>query len=176
MKIRLATSRDSDAIGQVHLDAFPADEGESVAKLAVELLAEKTQQPVISLVAETAGAVVAHVAFSPVTVEGDERFQGHILAPLGVKSDFQKQQLGSRLVEHGIQQLSASGVNVILVYGDPAYYGRFGFSADAAAPYHAPYKLQYPFGWQALVLNQHQPERSPVTIRCVAALCDQGLW
>ena len=45
------------------------------------------------------------------------------------------------------------GVNVVFVYGDPKYYGKFGFSAEVASAYSPPYELQYPFGWQAVALN-----------------------
>ena len=126
--------------------------------------------------AEIEGIVVGHVAFSPVTIDNDEDFFGHILAPLGVKPDYQKRGIGSMLIENGMEQLLRMGVNVLFVYGDPEYYRRFGFSADAARRYIAPYKLQYPFGWQAIVFNECNIAKSPVTITCVTSLCDPQLW
>jgi putative acetyltransferase len=98
------------------------------------------------------------------------------LAPLGVKPDCQKRGIGSKLIEYGTHQLSVMGVSVVFVYGDPKYYGRFGFSAGAAHPYIPPYKLQYPFGWQALVLNACDIEKTPVSITCVTSLNDPKLW
>ena len=145
MSIRIAISLDRDDVRDVHLCAFPEGEREIVSKLAINLLSERTTPQTISLVAETEGAVVGHVAFSPVTIDNNEDFQGYILAPLGVKPDYQKRRIGSKLIESGMQLLSKMGVNILFVYGDPEYYSKFGFSADVADRYIPPYKLQYSY-------------------------------
>ncbi len=75
-----------------------------------------------------------------------------------------------------MQQLSNMGVNILFVYGGPKYYSRFGFSADAAARYTPPYRLQYPFGWQAIALNECSIEEAPIKIACVTSLCNPELW
>lgn len=176
MHIRLATALDRDDIHSVHWSAFAEDERAMVSRLAVNLLAEKTAPRTISLVAETDGVGVGHVAFSPVTIDDDENLQGYILAPLGVKPDYQKHRIGSQLVASGIQQLSRMGVDILFVYGDPEFYRRFGFSADAAKRYIPPYMLQYPFGWQGIALNERRTGKPSVPITCVASLCDPALW
>lgn len=176
MNIRIATTRDRDDIQGVYASAFPKGEGEIVSRVAVDLLAESTVPPTISLLAEADGAVVGHVAFSPVTLDGDASCQGYILAPLAVQPEYQQRRIGSQLVEHGMRQLAAMGVNIVFVYGDPDYYGRFGFSADAAHKYVAPYQLEHPFGWQAMVLEECDIEKAAVAITCVDALDDPKLW
>ena len=176
MHIRVATSLDRDSIHSVHWAAFAESERELVSKLAVDLLSEKASPPVISLVAESEGVVVGHAAFSPVTFENNENLQGYILGPLGVKPDYQKHRIGSNLVERGMGQLSRSGVNILFVYGDPEYYGKFGFSVDAAERFIPPYDLEYPFGWQSITLNEHSIEGSSIKIACVTSLCDPALW
>jgi len=176
MHIRTATRLDREAIRAVHLAAFAGNEREDVARIAVDLLAEETTPGIISLVAEDEGGVIGHVAFSPVSTDSDERLLGYILAPLGVLPACQEQRVGTRLVENGLRRLSAMGVDFVLVYGDPDYYGRFGFSADAAGRYIPPYELAYPFGWQGLVLDGDIADGPPVRIGCVPALCDPALW
>jgi putative acetyltransferase len=176
MNIRIATNKDRDAVRRVYSCAFSEGESEIVSQLAIDLLSEKTMPQTISLVAETDGAVVGHAAFSPVIIDNHENLPGYILAPLGVKPDYQKRHIGSKLIEYGMQQLSVKGIHVVFVYGDPTYYSRFGFSADAARQYTAPYKLHYPFGWQAIVLNECDVEKPPVGITCVSSLCDPKLW
>jgi putative acetyltransferase len=176
MHIRTATDFDGDAIRSIHLAAFADEEKEIVSELAVNLLHEDTTPPTISLVAESPGRVVGHVAFSPVKIGSDDAMQGYILAPLAVLPEYQNQRVGSKLIEAGQQRLLQQGVQVLFVYGDPHYYGRFGFSTDGAALYDAPYTLQYPFGWQALPLNRGGSPESPVTITCVASLSDPQLW
>ena len=176
MNIRIATNKDRDAISTIYSSAFPKDESETVAKLALDLLSEDATPRTISLIAESDGSVVGHVAFSPVGVPNNETCQAYILAPLAVQSDYQQRGIGSRLVEYGMQQLSMMGVNVVFVYGDPNYYGRFGFTADAARNYTPPYNLQYPLGWQAKVLKACAIDKEPVAIQCVASLADPKLW
>jgi putative acetyltransferase len=176
MNIRIATNQDRDDIKKVYSSAFPEGESKIVAKLAIDLLAENSISQTISLVAEIDDSVVGHVAFSPVVLENNENCQAYILAPLAVLADYQKRSIGSALIEFGMQQLSEIGVNVVFVYGDPKYYERFGFNADIARVYTTPYKLEYPFGWQARVLNECTIEKTPVTINCVAALCNPKLW
>ena len=176
MDIRLATNGDRDDIQRVHWCAFPEGESKVVSKLAIDLLTETTTPQTISLVAETDGTVLGHVAFSPVKIDNNERFQGYILAPLGVNPDYQRAGIGSSLVEYGFRKMSGVGVNMVFVYGDPGYYSRFGFSTDAAHQYATPYKLQYPFGWQAIVLKEGDVEGLPAVITCVASLCDPKLW
>ena len=176
MHIRIATSLDRDDVREVHLCAFPKGEREIVSKLAVNLLFEETTPQTISLVAETGGAVVGHVAFSPVAIDNNENWQGYILAPLGVKPDYQNCHIGSKLIDRGMQQLFKLGVNILFVYGDPKYYSRFDFRADVADQYTPPYKLQYPFGWQAIALNDTNIAKSSIKIACVNSLCDPELW
>ena len=176
MNIRIATNRDREDVQRVHLCAFPEVEREIVSTLAIDLLSEKTTPQTISLVAEYDDAIVGHIAFSPVIIENNEDFQGYILAPLGVKPDYQRRRIGSKLIEYGMKQLSDMAVHVVFVYGDPKYYSRFGFNADAASQYTAPYKLQYRFGWQAIVLKECNFEKTPVAITCVTSLCDPKLW
>ncbi len=176
MQIRTATQQDRDRIRRLHFSAFAEGEREMVSQLAVSLLSEETTPEIISLVAETEGAVVGHVAFSPVTIDSNEDLQGYLLAPLGVQPEYQHRRIGSQLIESGMRRLSALGVDLLFVYGDPKYYGRFGFRADVAGPYIPPYKLQYPFGWQAIALKKCRAEKVPVPIDCVASLRDPTLW
>ena len=119
---------------------------------------------------------MGHIAFSPVEIDHNENCQVYILAPLAVQTDYQKRGIGSTLIKYGMQQLSAMGVNIVFVYGDPNYYERFGFDADTARNYTTPYNLQYPSGWQAIVLNEYAMEKIPVAISCVTSLCDPKLW
>jgi putative acetyltransferase len=174
--IRLATRCDREAVREIYLRTFPDGENQIVSTLAVNLLSEATSPDTISLVAESDGALEGHIAFSPVTIESGKNWQGYILAPLGVAPEYQRRGIGSRLVGNGMERLSSTGVNVLFVYGDPKYYGRFGFKADLASRYSPRYELQYPFGWQAIALNECNPEQENVSISCVASLSDPELW
>ena len=176
MNIRLATTQDRNDIKRIYSSAFPKGENEIVSKLAIDLLSETTTPQSLSLIAEADDSVVGHVAFSPAGIDNNENCLAYILAPLAVHPDYHKRRIGSMLIEYGMQQLSAMGVHIVFVYGDPKYYARFGFNADIARSYTAPYNLEYPFAWQAIVLKECALENEPVTISCVTSLCDSKLW
>lgn len=172
MSIREATAHDIAAIRKVYDSAFPAEECDTVGQLACALLTEEASLKVLSLVAKQEAKIVGHVTFSPIFEAASDQYIGYILAPLAVSSNHQGCGIGTKLVEHGIRQLTEDGASIFLVYGDPKYYGRFGFQNEGAERFIPPYKLQYPFGWQVLNLN----DTAPVKIRCVEALCRPELW
>ncbi len=175
-RIREATRLDLESIREVHSRAFAEGERQIVSTLAVNLLSNETSPETIALIAERNGTVVGHIAFSPVTIDGNEAWTGYILAPLGVTPEYQGIKIGSKLIESGIARISDIGVTVLFVYGDPNYYGKFGFKAEAASRYLPPYVLQYPFGWQAIILNEVGSLQSTANISCVTSLCDSKLW
>lgn len=176
ISIREVTRQDREAIHSLLKLVFAGPEEESVSRLAVELVDDESVPPTLSLVAETEGQLVGHVAFSPVTLVGEGAPQGYLLAPLGVKPDRQKGGIGTRLVETGVDTLRRRGVGFLLVYGDPAYYGRFGFNAEDAVRFVPPYELEHPFGWLAVSLSEKPLPERPARVSCVAPLCDPELW
>ena len=175
MSIRIASHSDASPIHDIHFQAFHESERTVVARLAVALLHESTIPETLSWVMVSDQEVIGHVAFSPVWAE-DSALCGYILSPLGVKPSHQAQGIGSRLVHHAKKWFSDAGINTLFVYGDPAYYERFGFDADLARQYIPPFKLSFPDGWLAVVLNDHSSTQAPVRLRCVDALNDPSLW
>lgn len=176
MKIRTATQDDADAVRCVYMSAFPEGECDLVSGLAVDLLTEEASPSVLSLVSEVDDTVVGHVAFSPVTIRDTKEHIGYILAPLAVNPHYQKRGIASQLIESGIDRLSALGSGVLLVYGDPEFYSRFGFSSDHAERYTPPYQLQHVFGWQGRALGDSDDRLSAVSISCVSSLVNPALW
>ncbi len=116
------------------------------------------------------------MALSPVTISDTRELLGYMLAPLAVSPDYQNCGIGSHLIENGIERLSVLGTGLVLVYGDPKFYGRFGFRVEAAARYTPPFQLQYPFGWQGMELGVQKALRSAVNISCVASFSNPALW
>ncbi|WP_312316081.1 N-acetyltransferase [Stenotrophomonas sp.] len=83
----------------------------------------------VSLVAEEGGALVGHVALSPVTLsDGSEDWYG--LGPLSVAPAQQGRGVGSALMQAALAALEERGAAGCVLLGDPGYYGRFGFRAD----------------------------------------------
>jgi putative acetyltransferase len=123
--IREERVEDVDAIRAVNVSAFETD---AEAQLVDAL--RDAGRLTISLVAELDGRVVGHIAFSPVTAANGARGLG--LAPLAVMLLHQKQGVGATLLRAGLAAARAAGAPFVVVLGEPAYYGRFGFTAAPA--------------------------------------------
>ena len=82
----------------------------------------------LSLVAESDDEIVGHILFSPVTIEdGSGSTQGMGLAPMAVMPNRQRQGIGSKLIEAGVEILGERGCPFVIVLGHPEFYPRFGF-------------------------------------------------
>jgi putative acetyltransferase len=72
------------------------------------------------------------------------------LAPVAVRVGRRRQGIADRLIRVGIDLARAGGWQALFVLGEPDYYGRFGFSASAAARYDCvyagPYLMALPLG------------------------------
>ncbi len=151
--MRPETAGDADAIRAVHLKAFPtAAEAELVDRLRADSDSE------ICLVAELAGDTVGHVMLSRMSVRGDGRaFRALGLGPIGVLPRAQGGGVGFDLIRGALAIAGTLGEEVVFVLGEPDYYRRFGFSAEAAAPFASPYAGPF---FMALWLRPQAP--SPV--------------
>jgi putative acetyltransferase len=176
MNIRLTQETDLDSILKVIESAFSDEENKVIMNLVQELSREVTSPSIKSLVAEVDNQVIGYVSYSPIFLKSDSRMSGYILAPLAVSPENQKQGVGSNLIKSGIEMLTKDGVGVVLVYGDPAYYGRFGFKEEIGHSFVPPYTLQYPIGWAGLMLNDTPFPEQPIQFECVSALSKPDLW
>ena len=176
MTIRLAQKADLDSILKVVETAFSDEENKVIKNLVLELSKETASPSIKSLVAEVDNQVSGYVSYSPIFLKSDTNITGYILALLAVSPEHQKQGLGSNLIKSGIDMLTKDGVGVLLVYGDPTYYGRFGFKEEIGQSFVPPYPLEYPFGWTGMMLNDAPIPEQPIQFECVSALSKPDLW
>lgn len=87
----------------------------------------------VSLLADVAGTIVGHVAFSPVAWDGHGQWAG--LGPVSVDPDYQRRGIGDSLIREGLSRIRSSGFDGCVVLGEPGYYGRFGFVPDGRLTY-----------------------------------------
>ena len=130
MIVRPEGPEDAGDIRSLNREAF----GQATEAAIVDKLRRDCKE-LLSLVAVEAEQTVGHILFSPVTIEGvGGVITGMGLAPMAVLPSMQRQGVGTRLVESGIEQLTKSGCPFVIVLGHPDYYPRFGF--EPASVHH----------------------------------------
>lgn len=126
--IRPETADDIAAIRAVTSAAFlEAEHSDGTEQAIVERLRDAGCLTA-SLVAESQGRVIGHVAVSPVSIsDGAPGWYG--LGPISVLPEFQRRGIGSLLMKRALESLQELRASGCVVLGDPAFYGRFGFEA-----------------------------------------------
>ncbi len=126
MIIRDETESDVQAITDVTIAAFADHPISRQTEQFIITALRAAGALTISLVAEIDGAVVGHIAFSPVTIsDGSSDWYG--LGPISVVPERQRQGIGKALMNEGLARLEALGAKGCILVGDPAYYEPFGF-------------------------------------------------
>lgn len=153
MIVRDEKRTDRAAVRAVLRAAFgQSDEGDLVAQLRDD------GDAIISLVAvggTAAGGdeIVGHIMFSAMTAP----FTALGLAPVAVVPARQGCGIGSGLIRVGLDRAKQQGWEGVFVVGAPAYYGRFGFTADLANGFTSPYAGAY---FMARALHGALPART----------------
>ncbi|WP_139215182.1 GNAT family N-acetyltransferase [Oceanisphaera psychrotolerans] len=112
---------DGDDIDEVVCAAFGRDD-------EADLVWALREQGAISLsqVAEYEGAIIGHLAMSPVQVNGEDT--GWLgLAPVSVWPDCQQQGVASAMIREALDSANELDWAGVVVLGEPAFYRRFGF-------------------------------------------------
>lgn len=149
-------------------------EGNAIGELVSNLIAGTPEADIVGFTAMDGEDVIACIFFTRMTVAGDTT--AFILSPVAVATQRQKEGVGKALILFGLEALGVKGVDLVFTYGDPDYYGRFGFSQLSESVVKAPFKLTYPEGWLVHSLSGTPVTAVKGTCQCVAALSDQAYW
>lgn len=127
---RIETYADIAGIRSVETEAFPSHaEADLVDRL------REDGSAVLSLIAVLDRQIIGHAMFSRM-----QEPRGSLgLGPVAVLSAHRGRGVAAGLIGEGLSRAKADGWAAIFVLGDPAYYGRFGFSAALAAGFGSPY-------------------------------------
>lgn len=151
MKIVPETPEHASAVRKLLVDAFG---GDAEAALVEGLRADG--DVVVALVAEDPlGAVIGHIVLSRLKSPP----HALALAPLAVDPQHQRRGIGAALVREALRRAGAVGEAIVFVLGDPAYYGRFGFSRERASHFSCRWSGEH---FTALLLDGHAPAQADV--------------
>ena len=148
-----------DQLVALFRESFTAAEGENEGLMLASLvsdLAEMIDKETVSCFGtwqeeQLIGAVfVTQLSF-------DEDYRVQMLAPVAVATPYQRQGVGQTIIQAAIDCLAERKIDLLVTYGDPAYYSKTGFSPLSVTEVPAPYHLSMPIGWQGQVLNRAVP-------------------
>ena len=134
LKIRDEIDKDIDAITNITAMAFCTKENINPIEQFIIIGLRQANALVISLVAEKNGRIIGHIAFSPVSIsDGSTGWFG--LGPISVLPKYQRQGIGSALINKGLMLLKQKNAMGCCVVGDPQYYNRFNFRIEKKLVY-----------------------------------------
>ncbi|KZK98111.1 Acetyltransferase (GNAT) family protein [Pseudovibrio sp. Ad5] len=151
MIIRTELPSDVEAIRNLVYAAFENHpHHEAGAKPTEHLIIDQLRangELTLSLIGGQAGGMVGHIAFSPVTIDGEDK-GWYGLGPVAIAPKLQGKGFGSALIMEGMQQIKQIGAKGVVLLEEPDYYSRFGFqqTKDLVFPgVPAQYFMQHTF-------------------------------
>ncbi|WP_130512622.1 GNAT family N-acetyltransferase [Krasilnikovia cinnamomea] len=156
MLIRRETPADAATVREVTSRAFARPDRPVPVETVLldELRGDPAWLPALSLVAvDAGGVVVGHVVATRAHV-GPAPALG--LGPLSVHPDHQRRGVGSALMHAALGAADALDEPLVVLLGDPAYYGRFGFVPAAEHGIEPPVADWRPY-FQVRTLSAYDP-------------------
>ncbi len=153
MNIRCETPSDYPAIAEVNIQAFGQ---ENEAQIVDKIRHSDCYIPELSLIAEVDSAIVGHILFSYIDIVGEETLRVLGLAPMAVLPQFQRQGIGSALVQAGLDKADAMGEAIVIVLGHADFYPRFGFQPSVNYGIDSPFPVPED-AFMVKVLKNYQP-------------------
>ena len=114
-EVTATLSSREDTVREVNRGAFGQDQESNI----VDAL-RTNGAALLSLVAIVNGQVAGHILYSPLTVA--ENVHGVALGPMAVVPEYQRQGIGTNLIEAGNRKIEDGGYPFIMVVGHAEYY------------------------------------------------------
>lgn len=134
LRVRPEQTGDEDAIHDVTARAFETMPFSSGTEPAIIRALRASGDLALSLVAEQDDQIVGHVAFSSIAIDGvpDDWFG---LGPISVLPELQRQGIGKRMIQEGLERLKQIGAKGCALIGAPEVYRSSGFTSDGSLSY-----------------------------------------
>lgn len=144
MIIREENINDIEIVENVVEEAFATAQYTSKDEhnLVARLRNSSTFVKELSLVAEIDGKIVGHILLTKLPIKNKNTiFDSLSLSPLSVLPKFQKQKVGSTLVNRALEIAKDMNFGSVILVGYPEYYTRFGFKPASKFNIKAPFPV-----------------------------------
>ena len=140
IEIRQESQKDYEEVYRVVKTAFETAEHSDGNEhdLVVALRNSDSFIPELSLVAVKEDKIVGYILFTKIKIENHEEIA---LAPLAVLPEYQKQGIGSMLIEQGHKIAKKLGYHYSIVLGSENYYPKFGYIPAIQYGIQAPFDV-----------------------------------
>lgn len=140
VEIRQESQKDYEEVYMVVKTAFEMAEHSdgNEQDLVVALRNSDSFIPKLSLVAVKDDKIVGYILFTKIKIENHEEIA---LAPLAVLPEYQKQGIGSMLIEQGHKIAKKLGYHYSIVLGSENYYPKFGYIPATQYGIQAPFDV-----------------------------------
>lgn len=156
VEIRQEGQKDYEEVYRVVKTAFEMAEHSdgNEQDLVVALRNSDSFIPELSLVAVKDDKIVGYILFTKIKIENHEEIA---LAPLAVLPEYQKQGIGSMLIEQGHKIAKKLGYHYSIVLGSENYYPKFGYIPATQYGIQAPFDVANE-NFMAIKLNEADTE------------------
>jgi putative acetyltransferase len=144
---------DHSSIKRINDEAFG---GTIESAIVAAIRASDRFVPELSLVAVSEGVAVGHVISSYIDLVPDTK-RVLIVGPLAVLPTQQRRGIGTALMQETIRIADERGEPLLLLEGNPAYYGRFGFTRADEQGIEPPPEAHGPQYFMVRLLRAHEP-------------------
>jgi predicted N-acetyltransferase YhbS len=155
LEFRREDNSDRDQIYRIHQNAFQRDDE---AQLVEKLRKNNQFNPNLSFVALVDKKIIGHILFTPIQISS-KSISSLALAPISILSEYQRQGIGSQLIEYALNQLKSQGFPSVIVLGHEHFYPKFGFLPAKKYNIQAPIPLENENCFMALELK---PQAFPI--------------
>jgi predicted N-acetyltransferase YhbS len=138
MKIRQEQKSDHKKVYEINKQAF---DQENESKLIEKIRVGEGFVPELSLVAELDGEIVGHILLSKIKIVGEAEYESLALGPMAVVPKLQRQGIGGKLVNTGLEIAKKLGFESVIVVGHKDYYPKFGFEKASKWGIKCPFEV-----------------------------------
>ena len=178
MNHKILDNTSQQEVADLFKAVFTASEGEQEGKLIGELASVLSSgiddEELICFGTCEKESIIGSIFFT--RLRFSEAIRIYMLAPVAVSTRHQGMGVGQALINFGLDEMRRRSVDVVVTYGDPAFYSRVGFQALPENVIKAPLKLSMPQGWLGQSLTEAPIPTLEERPECVKVFNDPVYW